>query len=391
MVLDSNNILKEFRDRFGSEPIVVESPARVNLIGEHTDYNDGFVMPAAIDKRLVLAMAPNSLNRIRLFASDMNHPEFETGLEGDFQKTKLGWPNYILGVVDQLYQRGYDIEGFDCVFGGDIPIGAGLSSSAALEGGILLGLSELFDLYLDRMEMARIGQQAENQFVGVQCGIMDQFANLHGKSRNVIKLDCRTLDYSHHSFDSEEVAILLCDTTIRRELAKSEYNIRRQQCERGVEILRQFDDTLKNLRDVSHQFLEEHKYKLTEVIYNRCRYVLDENQRVLDACDDLENGDINSFGQRMYHSHYGLKNQYEVSCRELDLLVESTENNDAVIGSRMMGGGFGGCTINLVQENEMDDVIECIRNRYEESMNAPLEFHQAHISEGTTVMKRIMK
>lgn len=386
MTLNADNILHKFRNRFGSAPVVVESPARVNLIGEHTDYNEGFVLPAAIDKKIILALAPNRLNRVRLVAKDMDQPEFEADLKGGFKKTG-NWPDYITGVTDQLRKRGYEIEGYDCLFGGDIPIGAGLSSSAALEGGILVGLSELFGLNLTRMEMAKIGQQAENEFVGVQCGIMDQFANLHGKAGKVVKLDCRTLDYSYHPFNREDVAILLCDSNVRRELTSSEYNIRRRQCEEGLEILREFDVSLTSLRDLPDELLEQHKDKLLGVIYKRCRYVLDENRRVLDACDDLENGDIGSFGRRMYHSHYGLRDQYEVSCRELDLLVEITENMDAVYGSRMMGGGFGGCTINLVLENEMGSVIENIKNRYNGKANTPIEFYQARISDGAGVLK----
>ncbi|MEX0906536.1 MAG: galactokinase [Balneolaceae bacterium] len=377
--------MPEFRNRFESAPVVVESPARVNLIGEHTDYNDGFVLPAAIDKKIVLALAPNKLRRIRLVARDMDQSEFETDLTGEFQKTG-NWPDYIMGVTDQLQKRGFEIGGFDCLFGGDIPIGAGLSSSAALEGGVLLGLSELFELNLSRAEMAKIGQQAENEFVGVQCGIMDQFANLHGKAGSVIKLDCRSLEYSHHSFDRSDLAILLCDTNVRRELAGSEYNIRRRQCEEGVSVLRKFDDSLNSLRDVSYQLLEEHKSELSDVVYKRCRYVLDENRRVLEACNDLSKGNIQSFGRRMYRSHYGLRDEYEVSCRELDLLVEATENLDAVLGSRMMGGGFGGCTINLVLENEVEGVMDIIKTRYNGNARPPVEFYQARISDGAGVI-----
>lgn len=387
MTLNSNNILAEFWNRFESTPVVVESPGRVNLIGEHTDYNQGFVLPAAIDKKILLALAPNHLNRIRLVAADMDQPEFETGLESEIKKSGQGWPNYILGVVDQLWKRRYKIGGFDCLFGGDIPIGAGLSSSAALEGGILVGLSELFGLNLSRMEMAKIGQKAENEFVGVQCGIMDQFANLHGKKGNVLKLDCRSLQYSRHSFDRKDLAILLCDTRIHRELASSEYNVRRKQCEEGVKTLRKFDNSLTSLRDVTDPLLEQYKEKLSDIIYKRCRYVLDENRRVLDACNDLAGNDIQMFGQRMYQSHYGLRDQYEVSCKELDLLVEATEDMDGVVGSRMMGGGFGGCTINLVLENEMENVMESIKSRYHGKANTPVEFYQARISDGTGVLK----
>jgi len=204
MAFNNEKIISEFTERFGSEPIIVDSPARVNLIGDHTDYNDGFVLPAAIDKKIVLAMAHNNLNLIRLYATDMENPEFESELSEYYEKSGKGWPDYILGVVDQLQKHGFEIRGFDCLFGGNIPIGAGLSSSAALEGGILIGLKHLFNYKLTRLDMARMGQQAENQFVGVQCGIMDQFANLHGKEGSVIKLDCRDLEYSYHPFDQQK-------------------------------------------------------------------------------------------------------------------------------------------------------------------------------------------
>jgi len=374
-----------FWNRFGSEPIVIESPARVNLIGEHTDYNEGFVLPAAIDRNIVLAMASNNLNIIRLHAADMGNPEFEIQVSEQYEKSGRGWPDYVLGIMDQLQKRGFDIGGFDCMFGGNIPIGAGLSSSAALEGGVITGLNNLFELELSALEMVKIGQQAENQFVGVQCGIMDQFANLFGKSGKAIQLDCRSLEYIYCPFNQEDIAILLCDTNIRRELATSEYNIRRKQCTEGVEILKEFDPSIKSLRNVSIEYLELYKDLLSEVVYKRCRFVLDENQRVLDACDDLLNDDIESFGKRMNESHDGLKNLYEVSCPQLDLLVDSVETLDAVYGSRMMGGGFGGCTINLVLKSEIDHVIDTIKTRYATKMNTSLDFYIVEISNGAEI------
>lgn len=376
-----------FIEKFETKPIFIKSPGRVNLIGEHTDYNDGFVLPAAIDKKIFLAMAPNNENKIRLIAADMNHAEYETANSQTYEKSDLGWPNYILGVVDQLQKSGFTVGGFDCTFGGDIPIGAGLSSSAALEGGVVSGLAELFDIEISRMEMAKLGQRAENQFVGVQCGIMDQFANLHGKAGSVIRLDCRSLEYTHYPFEKDDIAILLCDTNVRRELATSEYNIRRKQCEEGVEVLQKFDPSVKSLRDVTEELLEKHRDELDPVVYNRCRYVVEENQRVLDACEYLLEGDIQSFGEKMVESHAGLRDLYEVSCRELDVLVEATVGIDEVLGSRMMGGGFGGCTINLVQEKAVDRVIQRIKNHYEKVIDSPVDFHIAGISEGVTVKK----
>ncbi len=376
-----------FRKEFNSDPVLIHSPGRVNLIGEHTDYNDGFVLPAAINKRIILAMAPNSLGKIRMFAADMEEKRYETALQTEFKKSGLHWPDYILGVSEHLQKKGYSIDGFDLVFGGDIPIGAGLSSSAALEGGVVFGLAELFGLELNRTEMAKIGQLAENHFVGVQCGIMDQFANLHGQEGSVIKLDCRSLEFEHYPFDRDDLRILLFDTKVRRELASSEYNIRRRQCEEGVSILKEFDPSIKNLRDVSDDLLENHKEKLSEVVYNRCRYVLDENKRVLDACTYLQQGDFKRFGKLMYGSHYGLRDLYEVSCRELDILVDATESLDAVLGARMMGGGFGGCTINLVLEEEVGSVVESVKAYYKEKLGKTVEHHVAKIAQGVSVLE----
>ncbi|MCC5907235.1 MAG: galactokinase [Balneolaceae bacterium] len=378
----SENILKLFKKHFSGEPVLVRSPGRINLIGEHTDYNDGFVLPAAIDKNILFAMAPNGIDKIRLVSADMDQA-YETGIADHYQKADLGWANYILGVVDQVQKKGKPVRGFDCVFGGNIPIGAGLSSSAALEGGVLFGLNELFRLALSPLEIALMAQAAENQFVGVQCGIMDQFASIHGKEGHALKLDCRTLDFSLFPVKTDIVDILLCDTKVHRELATSEYNVRRSQCEEGVKALQKHEPGIQKLRDVSHKLLESHKHEIAEIVYRRCRFVVNENQRVLDACDDLESGNINSFGRRMYESHYGLRDEYEVSCRELDLLVEITENLDPVLGARMMGGGFGGCTINLVKKGNMKEVKETIAGIYSTNLNSDVEFYEVNISEGT--------
>lgn len=379
----TNKIYQAFQKYFGSNPVLVWSPGRVNLIGEHTDYNDGFVLPAATDRVIVLAIAPNDKGIIRLHSVDMEHDYFEVPITGRYEKAEIGWVNYILGVVDELQKAGYVPEGFDCAFGGNIPIGSGLSSSAALECGVIYGLSELFDFELSRQEMARLAQKAENDFVGVQCGIMDQFASLHGKAHNVIKLDCRSLEYQLYPFEWEDTSLLLCDTKVRRELADSEYNVRRQQCEKGAEIIRNTDSSIRNLRDVSFKQLEAHKHQMEEVVYRRCRYVLEENQRLHQACEDLIHGDLKSFGKRIYQSHCGLRDDYEVSCRELDVLVEATEELDSVLGARMMGGGFGGCTINVVKTAELDAVIEQIGSYYEKRAGWRPDCHVAEIGDGT--------
>lgn len=378
----AKRIEREFISRFELEPILIQSPGRVNLIGEHTDYNEGFVLPAAIDKVIVLGFAPNQSKKIRLYSVDMQE-SCEIDLKNDLEKSDFHWANYILGVVDQLQKRGDKIEGFDCVFGGNIPIGAGLSSSAALEGGVVFGLSKLFGLSISKTEMAKIGQAAENHFVGMQCGIMDQFANLQGKEGHALKLDCRSLEFELYPFRRSDIKIILCDTNVHRELTSSEYNIRRQQCEEGVQTLKNFDYDIQSLRDVNLQSLEKHMGDFNPTVFQRCKFVLEENNRVEAACEALTNDDLERFGKLMYESHYGLRDLYEVSCKELDALVEIAEKLEGVFGSRMMGGGFGGCTINLVKKEFVDEFVSSVEAQYSEKVGDGLEIYQASISDGT--------
>jgi len=379
----AKRVLDTFKASYEAEPLLIFSPGRVNLIGEHTDYNNGFVLPAAIDKAIVFAFAKNDSGLIRLQSLDMQPKFHSTKMSKKHYKSAVDWVDYIIGVVDELQKAGHDLGGFDCVFGGNVPIGAGLSSSAALEGGVALGLSKLFDLDTTRLELTKISQMAENNFVGVQCGIMDQFASIHGREKSVMKLDCLTLEHEYYPFEWDDVCILLCDTKVRRTLAGSEYNIRRQQCEEGVRIIKQSYPDTESLRDVSFEMLEEHRSKMDAVVYRRCKFVLNENQRVLDACDDLLNSNLEAFGARMYQSHYGLRDNYEVSCDELDYLVEASEKLNGVLGSRMMGGGFGGCTINLVKTDELDRIKPVIEEHYKSKTGQTPGFHVVKIGEGT--------
>ncbi|WP_142714281.1 galactokinase [Fodinibius sediminis] len=380
-----HHIITEFHRRFEGDPILVQSPGRVNLIGEHTDYNDGFVLPAAIDKYIFLAMAPSGTDNSRFYAADQQD-YYETDTSGKLSKSGKGWPDYLLGVIDQLRRRGYESRGINCVFGGNVPIGAGLSSSAALEGGMLFGLTRLLGWEIPPVEMARIAQQAENAFVGVQCGIMDQFISLNGRKNHAMKLDCRSLEYEFYPLNRPDLHIVLCDTQIRRELASSEYNVRRSQCEEGVRILQKIHPGIQSLRDVTLPFLKKHEALMEPLVYKRCNYVLEENERVLNACKDLDNNDIVSFGQRMYQSHAGLRDKYEVSCPELDILVDSTRNIEGVIGARMMGGGFGGCTINLVEDVHLETFKKKITMMYQEKTRKHLQIYQTKISDGTHLM-----
>ncbi len=373
-----------FRSKFSSDPIHIISPGRVNLIGDHTDYNDGFVLPAAIDKAIFMAINTNQSKTVRTYSLDMEE-YIEIDLNGDLESQQFQWANYVKGVISELRIKGFTIDGFDLVFGGDIPIGAGLSSSAALEGGILLGLKNLFDLDLSKKEMARIGQLTEHNHVGVRCGIMDQFINIHGEVGQALKLDCRSLDFELVPFDRDDLKIVLFNSKVSHNLASSEYNLRRSQCEEGVELLKKYDPSIKNLRDVSMKALEENKHEMPSVVYQRCKFVIEENERVLNGCKDLGNGDIDSFGKRMFESHEGLSTGYEVSCEELDILIDSAKGLPGLIGARMMGGGFGGCTINLVEEHHIESFTNTVAKEYKQQTGIDCEFYVTKIGPGVHI------
>lgn len=376
-------ILATYSRFFEPQPLLIRSPGRINLIGEHTDYNDGFVMPASIDKAIVLALSLREDAEIHLHSVDMQPSQVRIDTASSYASCGVQWADYIIGVVDELQKAGHAIPGFNCVFGGNVPIGAGLSSSAALEGGVAYGLNSLLNLNLSRMELAKIAMKAENDFVGVNCGIMDQFASLNGKQGKVLQLDCRSLDFTYLPFEWDEVCVLLCDTKVRRTLAGSEYNIRRQQCEAGVQVIKQSYPFVERLRDVNLQMLEEHKEQLDSVVYRRCRYVVEENNRVKAASEALFERDLSTFGQLMYQSHKGLRDDYEVSCSELDTLVDAAASIPGILGARMMGGGFGGCTINLVKMEDLTAIHSKIAEAYQKMHGKTPTFHVVHISEGT--------
>ena len=371
----------EFRNRFGRPPLVVRSPGRVNLIGEHTDYNEGFVLPATIDKEIILAVGARDDRVCRMVAADLGQT-YETTLDA-LVRSELGWPNYLLGVMDQLQKAGVQVRGFECVFGGDIPIGSGMSSSAALEAGFLYALNELYGLSLDRLRMARLAQRSENEFVGLRCGIMDQFANLFGHEGSVILLDCRSLQYDYVPFSRSDIRIVLCDTQVKHELASSEYNVRRSQCEAGVAVIRKYNPSVHSLRDVTRGVLDEHCHEMEPIVYKRCAYVIKENQRVLSGCDDLRHDDLEAFGRKMIQSHEGLRDEYEVSCRELDVLVDAALDVDGVYGARMMGGGFGGCTINLVREDRVQHFSGVVTDAFKRAFGKAPKIYLSRITGGT--------
>ncbi len=375
------NVVDTFNDQFlHKASLIVRSPGRVNIIGEHVDYNEGFVLPAAIDKAIYVAVSKRTDGQINLYSVDFKE-KFEVAI-ADIEPTKT-WATYILGVADQLIKRGYKIGGFNLALDGDVPIGAGLSSSAAVECATVLALNNLFELGIDKMEMVRIAQKAEHSFSGVMCGIMDMFASMFGKKDHVIKLDCKTLAYEYKPFVLHGYKIVLLNTNVEHSLASSAYNERRSQCEQGVAWVKAHHPEVNSLRDVSMEMLEKQVAPKDAIIYNRCKYVVEEIQRLLNGCKDLEAGDIAALGKKMFATHDGLSKLYEVSCREADWLVEQVKNNPDVLGARMMGGGFGGCTINIVKDAAIPKLVEKLTNGYKEKMGLNLSAYIANIENGT--------
>lgn len=371
-------------DLFGGTPLLVNSPGRINLIGEHTDYNDGFVMPAAIDKGIQFALSPRVGNRSKIFSLkynelltiDHNNPE---------KVSSPAWANYLLGVLYKIKERGATIGAFNCVCDGDLPTGSGLSSSAAMECGFLFGINELFQLNIPKTDMILMAQWAEHNYVGVRCGIMDQFASMMGKKNHVMLLDCQSLAHEYFPINLEGYRILLCETGVHHSLASSEYNTRRSECEQGVSILKETYPNIKSLRDVTVEMVQEFKSKLPGKVYDRCLYVTQEIDRVVKASDDLRNDRVHSFGQKMYDTHEGLSKLYEVSCPELDFLVAQARKNESVIGARMMGGGFGGCTINIIEEKAIPEFVQATSKAYQATFGIELKTHVVTIDNGTSL------
>ncbi len=388
MKLNADSMAERFTGLFGNaaDPMVVRSPGRVNLIGEHTDYNDGFVLPAAINKAAWVAVTSRNDNQVLLFAEDY-HAHYNTTLDS-LAPTDEHWPNYILGVADQLRKSGIVISGFNLLLAGDIPIGAGLSSSAAVECATLFALNILFDLHLSKAEMAHIAQHAEHDFAGVKCGVMDMFTSLFGKKDEVINLDCRSLFYEYVPLDLKGYKLLLLNTNLNHRLSSSDYNTRRQQCEQGVAWVKEKVPSVEALRDVTSDMLERYVKERDPLIYQRCLYVVEENHRLQQACRDLKKGDIRSLGKRMFETHEGLSKQYEVSCPELDFLVDAVKGNADVLGARMMGGGFGGCTINIVKAEAIKNLVSTLRPGYERSTGLSLGDYIVSVENGTELMRK---
>ncbi len=376
---------QQFLEKFGEEPVVIKSPGRINIIGEHTDYNDGFVLPAAIDKAAYLAVSVRQDDSFHLIAQDLNE-EYNVNLADLKPLIDGGWSNYLLGVVAQFIKKGVEVKGLNMMLSSNVPIGAGLSSSAAVECATAMALNELFKTGYDKIELVKMAQKAEHEYAGVMCGIMDQFASMMGKKDHLIKLDCRSLEYEYVPLKMEGLRIVLLNTNVHHSLATSAYNTRRNECKQAVEWVKEGEPTVQALRDVNEAMLDKYVLHKDALIDKRSRFIVREIERLQLGCIDLFEGNIEALGKKMFATHDGLSHDYDVSCPELDFLVDAVRNNPAVVGSRMMGGGFGGCTINLVKEEAIDDLIASMKPLYEEKMNLPLTAYIATIENGTEMI-----
>jgi galactokinase len=405
------SIQEKFTQLFGHAPsLMVQSPGRINLIGEHTDYNHGFVLPAAIDKYVQIAFEHRTDGMIHMHAIDLH--ETVTVPAHPLQPHTITWVNYIIGVVAQVQdyltyavhnkETLYKLnEGFDICIQGDIPIGAGLSSSAAVESAVIFALNEWYALGLSKMQMALMAQKAEHEFAGVKCGIMDMFASIHGEANQVMLLDCQDLSFKYYSLPLKDYCIVLFDTSIKHALASSEYNTRRLECEQGLKILQETYPAIQTFRDVSVRQVEEclSLYKninpssvttnqslISSKVYQRCKYVVEEIERVQLAVKYLLVGDMKAFGQKMFATHRGLSELYEVSCPELDVLVNAVKDSEYVLGARMMGGGFGGCTINIIKSDQVQNIIAQVTEKYHHATHKKLHTYQVKIEQGTHII-----
>lgn len=386
MNLQASSIQKIYKERFSENPSLFFSPGRINIIGEHIDYNDGFVMPAAINKGIYYAIALNDSNDIHFYAADVDE-YYHTTVDAIHKED--GWKNYVLSVLNQFILLGVTLKGFNCALGGDIPVGSGLSSSAAVEGGLAYGINELLHLGIGRKELALLCQRAEQDYPGVKCGIMDQFANMMGKKGEVILLDCRSLQHQYFPIQLDGWEIVLVNTKVHHSLAAGEYNKRRKNCEDGLTIMKEAS-AIQSFRDIQHiNEMLPFKAAMGEEVYQRCLYVVEEINRTKAASTCLQQQDVIGLGKLMYATHEGLSKLYAVSCEELDWLVNYVQKNDAIAGARMMGGGFGGCTINIIKKEAAAEFTRSVLADFEAEFGKQPEIYVVQTSDGVTALNAV--
>ncbi len=372
-----------FNQYFVGTPIIVRSPGRINIIGEHIDYNGGLVLPSAIDKYIYVAISKRDDTRIVIYSVN-----FDLIVESDLNELSptADFSTYVFGVVNQINQRGYSISGFNLVIDGDIPVGAGLSSSAALESAVTFALNQLFQLGISKLDIVSIAQSAERTFAGVNCGVMDMFASVFGQESSALKLDCDTLEFEYIPLILDGYSLVLLNSNVKHSLASSEYNVRRDQCEIGLNLVKEKCPEVSSFRDVSLRHLVDYVEPFDDIIFNRCSYVVNEMRRVNEACEYLKEGNLIALGQLLYATHDGLSQDYEVSCFELDFLVESIKESQHVIGARMMGGGFGGCTLNIIKNEAIDLVTGQLKKTYAEATGLELEVINVNTVSGSSLV-----
>ncbi len=385
MTKNLENLRVEFQKLYGREPRFFRAPGRVNLIGEHTDYNDGFVLPMAIEYETIVAAAVREDRKIRVRSVNLDEAG-EIDLDAPEIARRGSWLDFVEGVARILERRGAKLRGVDLLIESSVPSGAGLSSSAALEISVGLALTESSASPIDKIQLALIGQAAEHEFVGAKVGIMDQYVSALGRRHHALLIDCRSLEATQIPFAAQDAAIVICDSKVKHELADSEYNTRRAQCEEGVELLKEFLPGITKLRDVSVEDFAKYESKLPETIKKRCRHVVMENERTISAAKALKNNDLAEFGRLMWLSHASLRDDYEVSCRELDLLVEVAQKSRLVLGARMTGGGFGGSTVNLVPLEYVDEFTEKITTEYKQQTNIESAVYKTGAADGAGEM-----
>ncbi|WP_147677543.1 galactokinase [Algibacter pacificus] len=374
-------IKQQFLKKFNQNPLMIFSPGRINIIGEHTDYNDGFVFPAAVNKGIIAAINKTTAETSIVCANDLDDT-IMFSVDTIAPMAKESWGNYVLGVIAEIQKLGKTIGNFNMVFGGDIPSGSGMSSSAALENSVVFGLNELFNLALSKAEMILISQKAEHHYVGVNCGIMDQYASMFGIKNHALLLDCRSIEAKPFEINFENYELMLINTNVKHSLSDSAYNDRRSVCESISEML-----NIKALRDATESDLQQVKDKVTPENYQKALFVIQENTRAEQASIAMENGDLETLGALIYGSHNGLQHQYKVSCDELDFLVDRTKENKAILGARMMGGGFGGCTINLIAKDAVEDFKTTVSKAYKNEFGKDCSIYSVELSDGTHLIK----